>query len=348
MSDETESDEVGGLSDEEEQEQLFENLSRDEREEVLRNARWNVYLFLGIAAIFFAGALFPWPFTAVDDNFSSSAEKDLGLLMGLPIPGDDAFDVPLTLDVDVVEPPTTANVQVGVYIIQEKDCTSPAMAEKEATAREGTEHNFQFQMKKAIAGETLTFEFDVDPGEYCAKVLYVTQESGTGIISGADQDGRAKLSVKGGIWQLQSIFGIVGLCCLSLSIFAFLGAQKNGKLHRKILESDPNTIEQQVLSSVIAAGPSGPPPSGPSGPPPSGPAGPPPSAGHVDAVEAEEAAPTEPHTEPTAQPPIEKSHTELEYVGTGDGYYYIRNPDGSFDQTPYVLNNDGQYIPYSA
>ena len=348
MADDAEDEEVGGLADEEEQEELFEQMSKEDREAVLRNARWNVYLFLGIASIFFAGALFPWPFSAVDDNFTSTAEKDLGLLMGLPIPGEDVFDVPITLEVEVVEPPAIANVQVGVYIIHEKDCTSPAMADKEVLARGGGSHEYQFQMKKAIAGEMLQFDFDVDPGEYCAKILYVeaneVEENGEMVtqISGADDDGRATLRVSGGIWQLQAVFGIVGLCCLALSIFAFIGAQKNGKIHREILEKDPNTLEQQVLnaavSSVIAAGPSGPPPSnGPSGPPPSDPEGPPgsPPASPEAPVEAEPVSP------PQDTP-------DVVYEGVGDGYYYIKNSDGSYQPTAYILNEQGQYIPYEA
>jgi hypothetical protein len=338
MADEHEDEEVGGLTDEDEQEELFEQMSKEDRESVLRNARWNVYLFLGIASIFFAGALFPWPFDAVDDNFSQSAEKDLGLLMGLPIPGEDVFDVPISLDVEVFDPPAVANVQVGVYIIHEKDCTSPAMAEKEVQAREGNSHQYQFQMKKAVAGETIRFDFDVDPGEYCAKVLYVQVEEAvengetTEVISGADLDGNAQLTVRGGIWQLQAVFGIVGLCCLALSIFAFIGAQKNGKIHRDLLEKDPLSVEQQVLSaassSIVALGPSGPPPGGPQGPPPS--------------VDAKPLPPVTPITEDVV------TQSEPVYETSGDGYYYIKNPDGSYEPTPYILGEDGQYVPFEA
>lgn len=337
MADDIEDEEVGGLVDEDEQEELFEQMSKEDRESVLRNARWNVYLFLGIAAIFFAGALFPWPFDAVDDNFSQSAEKDLGLLMGLPIPGEDVFDVPISIEVEVFDPPTVSNVQVGVYVIHEKDCTSPAMAEKEVEAREGKSHAYQFQMKKAIAGQTLSFDFDVDPGEYCAKVLYVqveeVEENGetTKVISGADMDGNAQLSVRGGIWQLQAVFGIVGLCCLALSIFAFIGAQKNGKIHRELLEKDPHTLEQQVLiaaaSSIVSAGPSGPPPGGPQGPPP---------AAHEE------------FSAPEAMTPEVVTQSEPVYETSGDGYYYLKNSDGSYEPTPYILNEQGQYVPFEA
>lgn len=40
--------------------------------------------------------------------------------------------------------------------------------------------------------------------------------------------------------------------------------------------------------------------------------------------------------------------TEREYVLGGDGYWYLKNDDGSFDQTAYVKFEDGSFSPYSA
>jgi len=36
------------------------------------------------------------------------------------------------------------------------------------------------------------------------------------------------------------------------------------------------------------------------------------------------------------------------YEGTGDGYYYIKNSDGSYEPTAFILNEQGQYVPYEA
>ena len=95
------------------------------------------------------------------------------------------------------------------------------------------------------------------------------------------------------------------------------------------------TIEDQILSS---AGPTGP-PSGPTGPP-SGPTGPP-------------SGPTGPPTGPTGPPTSSAEvaeeppqvHSEDVYEANGDGWYFRKLPDGSYDQTVYMLH-EGQYIPY--
>ena len=94
-----------------------------------------------------------------------------------------------------------------------------------------------------------------------------------------------------------------------------------------------------------SSGPSGPPePSGPSGPPgssgpsgpPSGPSGPagPPDAASNDQVETAE------------QPPWATDGSVFE--PQGDGYYFRKMTDGSYDQTVYYVGSDGEYVPYEA
>ncbi len=39
---------------------------------------------------------------------------------------------------------------------------------------------------------------------------------------------------------------------------------------------------------------------------------------------------------------------ELEYEQSDDGYWYLKNADGSFDETAYVKSEDGSFSPYSA
>jgi hypothetical protein len=46
---------------------------------------------------------------------------------------------------------------------------------------------------------------------------------------------------------------------------------------------------------------------------------------------------------PPPDPPIE---VEPDYVATGDGYFYIRNVDGSFQPQAYYQGPDGRYWPY--
>ena len=65
-----------------------------------------MFLYLGVAALLFLFALFPMPFSADYDGFSNSAEKDLGFVWGLPLDGEDMFDVPMRLTVPATSPPS--------------------------------------------------------------------------------------------------------------------------------------------------------------------------------------------------------------------------------------------------
>jgi hypothetical protein len=44
----------------------------------------------------------------------------------------------------------------------------------------------------------------------------------------------------------------------------------------------------------------------------------------------------------------QKVPTNAEYVQSGDGYWYLKKADGSYDPTPYVKSEDGSFSPYSA
>jgi hypothetical protein len=90
-----------------------------------------------------------------------------------------------------------------------------------------------------------------------------------------------------------------------------------------MLEKDLETTENKVLASIsserIAAGPSGPPgAAGPSGPP----------------------QPTEPSD---ASPEVIGEPT---YEPAENGYFFKKLADGSYDQTVYVQNEDGAYVPH--
>ena len=61
---EEELDAAGALAVDEDQEEQMEEMSIEERKERLKKARWNVFLYLGVAAILFGFALFPMPFSA--------------------------------------------------------------------------------------------------------------------------------------------------------------------------------------------------------------------------------------------------------------------------------------------
>ena len=338
---EEELDTAGALAVDEDQDERLEEMSLEERKERLKKVRWNVFLYLGVAAILFGFALFPMPFSADYDGFSKSAEKDIGLVWGVPIDGEDMFDVPMRLTVTATSPPTQSNINIAVYVIEQDDCTDFTLSEKMQDAKTGDSHSNQYQEaeSRVLADGTYDFEFNIDPGQYCLIAEYI---DGNGDKITSDEQ---SLSVEGKLYPNQFIGGVLGLLCLGLSGFAFVGAQKHGAVLRKILEGENETTESRVLSEAsqdrIAAGPSGAPPSsGPSGPPgapPTGPAGPPEPAASPDA----------PDTEATAEPAEEPSSAdEGTYEAAENGYFFRKMPDGTYDQTVYVKTDDGTYVPH--
>ena len=338
---EEELDTAGALAVDEDQDERLEEMSLEERKERLKKVRWNVFLYLGVAAILFGFALFPMPFSADYDGFSKSAEKDIGLVWGVPVDGEDMFDVPMRLTVTATSPPTQSNINIAVYVIEQDDCTDFTLSEKMQDAKTGDSHSNQYQEaeSRVLADGTYDFEFNIDPGQYCLIAEYI---DGNGDKITSDEQ---SLSVEGKLYPNQFIGGVLGLLCLGLSGFAFVGAQKHGAVLRKILEGENETTESRVLSEAsqdrIAAGPSGAPPSsGPSGPPgapPTGPAGPPEPSASPDA----------PDTEATAEPAEEPSSAdEGTYEAAENGYFFRKMPDGTYDQTVYVKTDDGTYVPH--
>ena len=86
----------------EDQDEALESKTLEQRQEALKQSRWNVFLWLGIAVLMFGFALFPMSFDETYDGFTNSAEKDIGLVWGPSLPGEDFMDVPLNIDVEVV------------------------------------------------------------------------------------------------------------------------------------------------------------------------------------------------------------------------------------------------------
>jgi hypothetical protein len=340
---EEELDAAGALAVDEDQDELMEEMSIDERKERLKKARWNVFLYLGVAAILFGFALFPMPFSADYDDFSKSAEKDIGLVWGMPVEGEDLFDVPMRLTVTADNPPAQSAINIAVYVIQQDDCTDFTLSEKMQEAKSGDSHVYQYQEanSRVLADGTYDFEFNIDPGQYCLIAEYI-DGNGDKITSSGHS-----MSVEGKLYPNQFFGGVLGLLCLGLSAFAFVGAQKHGAVLRKILEGENETTESKVLSEAskarIAAGPGGAPPAGPSGPPgapsdeqagPSGPPGSPPAEAPAEETAADAAEPTTSATDGGTYEPAE------------NGYFFRKMPDGSYDQTVYVQTDDGSYVPH--
>ena len=312
------------------QEEIEETLTLDQRKEELKKSRWNVFLWLGIAVLMFTFALFPMPFSADYDDFTNSVEKDIGFVWGPSLPGDDLFDAPLHLNVLASNPPTHSEIRLDAYVIKQTNCQQNLGVFTEE-AKLGTNHDYQYQfIDSLLEGEEYTFKFSVDPGQYCVIVQYFNETSGE-----VDKTSVNDMSLKGQMWPNQVIGGLFGIICLSLSAFAFIGAQKHGAHVKRILENGDESTEEKVLASLtgarVAAGPTGPPSPGPDGPP--------------QADEAPMAQAIEPAEEiaPVASEPVS---SEAIFEPAEGGYFFKKLSDGSYEQTVYVQNADGSYTPH--
>ncbi|GIS27743.1 MAG: hypothetical protein CM15mP128_5020 [Methanobacteriota archaeon] len=130
----------------EDRDDILEEMTLEQREEALKRSRWNVFMFLGIAVILFGFALFPMPFSADYQTSIGGAQatKDVGLIWGMPIPGDDVTDVPVRVDITIDQPPPTHS-ELVVFMINTPDCTdNAALSDGQAEARNGgSDHGFR-------------------------------------------------------------------------------------------------------------------------------------------------------------------------------------------------------------
>ena len=353
MSDDVQEEPATGESEEEE----IVELTIEERQEALKRARWNVFLYLGLAALLFGFALYPFMSTSMEvDEGIGSIDKSI-TVWGLPVAGEDFTDIPVEVEIIVQSLPTDVN-SIEIFIIENpKGCesTDGSIAEARTMLQSGElEHPNQYHIiEDPVESETYTVELSVDPGIYCVQI--VVDNSGGG-FSGINVKAEVAL------YPTQLPLAIFAVLCLLMSGFAFIGAQKHGKYVKSLVEpKEEPSLEDSVLAQTsaarIAAGPSSPPtgptgpPSGPTGPPapgptgpPSGPTGPPASGPSGPPIQQEPAIqqPQEPVSEPVAETvPV----SEDVYEDQGDGWFFRKFPDGTYDQKVYVIK-DGLYVPY--
>ena len=366
--------------------------SLEERQEKMKRSRWNVLMYLGLAAILFSFSLFPMT-TEMEVGYAKDYET--GYIFGIPVAGADYTDVPVEIVIEVETVPLDAS-KIEVFIIQADYCTKTingaitdyqdedgnSLAQLQIATRNEQTHQRQLQTIEDISpGETYTLNFDIDSGNYCVQII---TETNKGL--------EVKLDVTYKMYPFQIVGGASALICLLLSIFAFVGAQKHGKEVREAMNPNKReSIEHQVLSQTsgdrISAGPrsgptSGPnaPPSGPSAPPsgpsapPSGPSAPPsgppsgpplgtpsgpPSGPPAEGitVEPEPIHAPDPMPESSPEPiaesaPAEEANTPIVvesdvYEDQGGGFFFRKLPDGSYDQTVFWCDEDGNYHPYT-
>ena len=377
MSEEVEEETPTDVSDKE----SAPELTLEDHQIALKKARWNVFLYLGLAAILFGFALYPFMSTSMEiDQGAGSTEKDI-TVWGLPLAGEDFTDIPVEIQISVKSLPTDVN-NIEVYLIENsKGCpTDGSLEETSAMLRKGeAEHPNNYHLiEDPVESKTYDIEMSVDPGIYCIQIV-ADSKDGAGDFSGINVAADVEL------YPTQLPLAVFAALCLLMAGFAFIGAQKHGKYVKSIVEpkeepSIENAVLAQTSAARIAAGPAGP-PKGPTGPPGAGPTGPPstgpPGAGPTGPPGAGPpgAGPTGPPSTgpPSTGPPSKKQPGSEQLVETiepstestaetqeitdqipsqedvyedkGDGWYWRKLPDGSYDSQVYVIK-DGFYVPY--
>tara|TARA_B100001564_G_C20584962_1_gene645047 strand:+ start:67 stop:1116 length:1050 start_codon:yes stop_codon:yes gene_type:complete len=342
-------DEVEQEASSDSDDETVPELTIEERQDALKKARWNVFMYLGIAALLFAFALYPFMSMSMQvDEGIGSTEKSV-TVWGLPIAGEDFTDIPVDVEIVVQSIPTDVG-SIEVFMIENPkgcDAIDGSIADTRTLLQnEEAEHPNKYHIiEDPVESQTYEVEMSVDPGIYCMQIV-VNSETGGGSFSGINVEASVD------IYPTQMPLAIFAVLCLLMSGFAFIGAQKHGKYVKNLVEpkADP-TVEEAVLAQTSATrisagpsgpptGPSGPPSAGPTGPPVAGPTSPPPQQTPEPVPEEAPVSESEPEAVPETAPPADDV-----YEDQGDGWYFRKFPDGTYDQQVYVIE-EGAYVPY--
>lgn len=341
-------DEQSHTQEIEQSEDSLETLQTD-----LKRSKWRAFLFVGITIVLFGFTIFPMSTNVPYDPLWGAAQKDIGFVWGPSASGEDLMDVPFELEVEVVRAPSiSSNVTLEAYVLKLDDCQDLEVSEFQQKAKDGGSHDYQYLSKKdPLEGERYTFKFNLDMGQYCVKVQYVNDQ-------GTVQNQNTDLSVKGKLWPNQVIAGVPGFIFFGLSIYAVLGLLSNRSKVNQILEQERL---EEVAAQRISQGPAGPPKSaaGPSGPPksavgPSGPpkpqkrSGPPKSSISTSTDQSKRSGPPPSNSEENIES-VQEENTQTDdstYEPAGNGYFYRKMADGSYEQIIYIQAEDGTFTPY--
>jgi hypothetical protein len=299
-----------------------------ELKEKTKKARWNVFLFLGIGAILFTFALFPMstPGFWEDSNLKSDPTDPTGeinqrvFIFGVP-----GTEVKVNVEVWVMD---DFGGDIEVYLVPGY-CNNDELFPTTLKMKESNSSGYAL-IVDAAPGSVNEVDLAADPsGAYCFVTWY-------------DNSHVAEPSLEAAVHVYSNRIpaGALATGCLLMSGFAFFGAQKYGRQMKELLApTSKKTPEEEALEAVQLSRLS-------AGPGITAQAGPPVGEAEVDTpVIVPSASPAAPSSQPSppSDPPIE---AEPDYVATGDGYFYIRNVDGSFQPQAYYQGPDGRYWPY--
>jgi hypothetical protein len=320
----------------------------EERQEALKKSRWNVFMYLGLAVVLFGFALYPFMSLSLYVDEGVGSIEETVTVWAIPIPGEDITDIPVEIEVIVQAIPTDIQ-SIEVFMIEnKKGCSatdgSIQQAQTDLRNEESKHPNNYYVIEDPVESQSYEIDFKADPGIYCIRIVVAsTGEDFSGVNVESEID----------MYPNQFPLALIGAVSLVLSAFAFIGAQKNGKFVKSLIEpkeepSIEETVLAQTTSARITAGPSGPPIVGPTGPPPSGPTGPPqtgPSGPPVTEIVPAVKPEAEVEAEAEAEAEVEAEAEADVFEDQGEGWFFRKLPDGSYDQAVYVIE-DGQYVPY--
>jgi hypothetical protein len=307
----------------------------EERQELLKRSRWNVFMYLGLAVVLFGFALYPFMSLSLHVDEGVGSVEETVTIWALPIPGEDITDIPVEIEIIVQAIPVDAQ-SIEVLMIENKvnGCsdTDGTITGVMGELRNGeSEHPNNYHIiENPVESQSYEIDFKADPGMYCIRVV---------VDSPGDDFAGVNVESQIDMYPTQFPLALIGAVSLLLSAFAFIGAQKHGKFVKSLIEpKEELSVEESILaqtaSARITAGPSGPPVVGPTGPPTAGPSGPP---------QTGPSGPPVAESDSTVKPEAE-AESEV-YEDQGDGWFFRKLPDGAYDQSVYVIE-DGQYVPY--
>ena len=197
-------------------------LTIEERQEALKKARWNVFMYLGVAALLFAFALYPFMSMSMDvDEGIGSTDKAI-TVWGLPIAGEDFTDIPVDVEIIVQSIPTDVS-SIEIFMIENSkgcDATDGSIEDtRTLLQKDESEHPNQYHIiEDPVESQTYDVEMSVDPGIYCMQVV-VNSEAGGGSFGGINVQANVD------IYPTQLPLAIFAVMCLLMSGFEFFGAQ---------------------------------------------------------------------------------------------------------------------------
>ena len=239
-----------------------------------------------------------------------------------------------------------------------------------------------------VIGQEYVLSFEVDPGMYCMQIITDAEFKTPNSVNVDVQFKFYPFQIIAGVIAIislgLSIFAFIGaqkhgqwVRDAKLPTGKSVEQEILDQTSQERISAGPSGPPSGPSGPPSSSGPSGPPsssgpagppePSGPSGPPaPSGPAGPPePSGPSGPPASSGPAGPPEPSGPPAssgpAGPPDAVPNDQAEtaeqppwatdgsvFEPQGDGYYFRKMTDGSYDQTVYYVGSDGEYVPYEA